>query len=92
VWCARMGNQGGQCAGSSAEHARTGSVEATGVGAEQASEGADWEEKAEAEAAEAPRVVERGVGARRAAVQAGLVRKVEVVAVVAAAGEMAGTN
>jgi hypothetical protein len=47
---------------------------------------------AEAEAAEAPRVVERGVGARRAAVQAGLVRKVEVVAVVAAAGEMAGTN
>jgi hypothetical protein len=58
VWCARMGNQGGQCAGSSAEHARTGSVEATGVGAEQASEGADWEEKAEAEAAEAPRVVE----------------------------------
>jgi hypothetical protein len=92
VWCARMRKQGGQCVGSSAERARTGGVEATGVGAEQASEGADWEEKAEAEAAEAPRVVERGGGARGAAVQAGLVRKVEVVAVVAAAGEMAGTN
>jgi hypothetical protein len=92
VWCARMGNQGGQCAGSSAEHARTGSVEATGVGAEQASEGADWEEKAEAEAAEAPRVVERGVGARREAVTENLAKTEVVAGVEEAAGEMAGTN
>jgi hypothetical protein len=47
---------------------------------------------AEAEAAEAPRVVERGVGARREAVTENLAKTEVVAGVEEAAGEMAGTN